>query len=43
VATNREVTYVEEKGLTCDRQAHRRNHTLAATRLSTTTFAARAS
>ena len=43
VATNREVTYVEEKGLTCDRQAHRRNHTLAATRVSTTTFAARAS
>jgi hypothetical protein len=28
VATNREVTYVEEKGLTCEIHAHRRNHTL---------------
>lgn len=29
VATNREVTYVEEKGLDCAQNAHRRNHTLA--------------
>ncbi len=28
VATNREVTYVEEKGLTCEVHTHRRNHTL---------------
>jgi hypothetical protein len=43
VATNREVTYVEEKGLTCDLQAHRRNHTLSATRVNTAALAARAS
>ena len=30
VATNRVVTYVEEKGTGCDCAAHRRNHTLAA-------------
>ena len=29
VATNREVTYVEEKGRGCQHHAHRRNHTLA--------------
>ena len=29
IATNREVTYVEEKGTGCDCAAHRRNHTLA--------------
>lgn len=29
VATNREVTYVEEKGHGCAVTAHRRNHTLA--------------
>jgi hypothetical protein len=29
VATNREVTYVEEKGGTCSQHAHRRNHTIA--------------
>jgi hypothetical protein len=28
VATNREVTYVEEKGRSCQHHAHRRNHTL---------------
>ncbi len=33
-ATSREVTYVEEKGTTCDSQFHRRNHTLVAERLS---------
>ena len=34
VGTNREVTYVEEKGLACAETAHRRNHTLAAARSS---------
>ena len=29
VATNRELTYVEEKGNSCDHNGHRRNHTLA--------------
>ena len=29
VATSREVTYVEEKGKTCGRHGHRRNHTVA--------------
>src|SRR5215510_10276285 len=28
VATNREITYVEEKGTGCQHQTHRRNHTL---------------
>ena len=28
VATNREITYVEEKGRGCQHHAHRRNHTL---------------
>jgi hypothetical protein len=32
VATGREVRYVEEKGLTCDAHAHRRNHTVMAER-----------
>jgi hypothetical protein len=30
LATNRELTYVEEKGMTCETLAHRRNHTVAA-------------
>jgi hypothetical protein len=29
VATNREVVYVEEKGVTCQSHTHRRNHTIA--------------
>ena len=29
VATSREVTYVEEKGKSCESQGHRRNHTVA--------------
>lgn len=33
VATNREVTYVEEKGLSCAETAHRRNHTLTSARV----------
>ena len=28
LATNREVSYVEEKGKTCGSQGHRRNHTV---------------
>jgi hypothetical protein len=34
VATSREVTYVEEKGSSCGNHGHRRNHTIAAERLS---------
>lgn len=34
VANSREVTYVEEKGATCDTAHHRRNHTLAPARTS---------
>ena len=29
LATGREVTYVEEKGSSCELHAHRRNHTVA--------------
>ncbi len=43
VATNREVTYVEEKGPTCSQHAHRRNHTLAQTRNGLGTLTAKAS
>ena len=44
VATNREVTYVEEKGVSCDLTGHRRNHTLSASRMDVAAFAtARAS
>jgi hypothetical protein len=32
VATNRELTYVEEKGQSCDACGHRRNHTIATDR-----------
>jgi hypothetical protein len=35
LATNREVTYVEEKGQTCGAHAHRRNHTLPTPRTTT--------
>jgi hypothetical protein len=34
VATSREVTYVEEKGKGCGSHDHRRNHTVAADRLA---------
>lgn len=34
VATSRELTYVEEKGSSCDLNGHRRNHTVAAERLT---------
>ena len=43
VATNREITYVEEKGTACDCAAHRRNHTLSPARAALTAMSARAS
>jgi hypothetical protein len=48
IASTREVVYVEEKGVTCESHAHRRNHTVSAEReryaaVSMTTIAARAS
>jgi hypothetical protein len=33
VSTSREVAYVEEKGQTCDTHQHRRNHTIAVSRV----------
>jgi hypothetical protein len=43
VATNREVTYVEEKGVSCDCTSHRRNHTLSPARIGFASLSARAS
>jgi hypothetical protein len=43
VATNREITYVEEKGAACSQHAHRRNHTLTAARAGVHTLIAKAS
>ena len=43
VATSREVTYVEEKGHSCGSHGHRRNHTIAAERVSAATPISRAS
>jgi hypothetical protein len=37
LATNRELTYVEEKGHHCELHAHRRNHTVMPERLSSST------
>jgi hypothetical protein len=34
LATTRELTYVEEKGMQCDVHGHRRNHTVMPDRLS---------
>ena len=34
VASNREISYVEEKGKGCGSHGHRRNHTVAAERLA---------
>jgi hypothetical protein len=34
LATNREVSYVEEKGQTCDAHGHRRNHTIQTSRVT---------
>jgi hypothetical protein len=36
VATNREITYVEEKGTDCATHGHRRNHALSRESLSVT-------
>ena len=36
VATNREVSYIEEKGRACAAASHRRNHTLTVDRLPST-------
>ena len=38
VATSREISYVEEKGKTCVSHGHRRNHTIAADRLTPASF-----
>lgn len=43
LATNREITYVEEKGSSCEHPAHRRNHTLAPARFGVRVLTARAS
>jgi hypothetical protein len=43
VATNREITYVEEKGTTCQHHTHRRNHTLVTSRFGVSGATARAS
>lgn len=43
IATNREITYVEEKGVACDCAGHRRNHTLAPARPVLSELSARAS
>jgi hypothetical protein len=43
VATNREVTYIEEKGTACEHAAHRRNHTLSAARTALSAVTAKAS
>jgi hypothetical protein len=43
IATNREVTYVEEKGSACSHQAHRRNHTVASSRFGMHALSAKAS
>jgi hypothetical protein len=43
VATNREITYVEEKGAGCSQHAHRRNHTIAPARGAVYALSAKAS
>jgi hypothetical protein len=43
VATNREITYIEEKGTACEQTGHRRNHTVAPVRFGAATLAAKAS
>ncbi len=35
LASGRELTYVEEKGETCEHCGHRRNHTVAPGRIAT--------
>jgi hypothetical protein len=43
LATNREITYVEEKGTGCAQHGHRRNHTIAASRFGVHALTAKAS
>jgi hypothetical protein len=43
VATNRELTYVEEKGSSCDHNGHRRNHTLDSARFGVSVLTIKAS
>lgn len=43
IATSRELTYVEEKGVECDTHGHRRNHTIAERLQAATPFLTRAS
>jgi hypothetical protein len=43
VATSREVSYIEEKGVECRFHAHRRNHTIAAAPRPVPVLAQRAS
>ena len=43
VATNREITYVEEKGAACSHTTHRRNHTLTPARAAVYALSAKAS
>ena len=46
VASTREMVYVEEKGVSCNNHAHRRNHTVSAEReryVALTSMTARAS
>jgi len=43
VGTSREVSYVEEKGKSCASQGHRRNHTVALSRVASAASIALAS
>ena len=43
LATSREVSYVEEKGGTCDAHSHRRNHTIQERASTVTQLVTRAS
>lgn len=43
LATNRQITYVEEKGSSCEQHAHRRNHMLSSAGFGLSAAAARAS
>jgi hypothetical protein len=43
LATSRELTYVEEKGVQCESHGHRRNHTIAERFQAGTAFLTKAS
>jgi hypothetical protein len=43
LGTNREITYVEEKGTACEHPEHRRNHTLGTARFRMPAVTAKAS